>query len=133
MKNTVDWGKWPVAEKFPLDGMDELHMYWEPTYIQKGASIQCSVLTYLIKNADKKKAKILLMDQYLKEKAYLIKNDGRKKAKNGCNGSVLKGRGVDYAQTYSSCASQVGMKIFTAIAALTKYIIMLVSSPKETI
>eukprot|EP00957_Ditylum_brightwellii_P145378 11070922-Ditylum_brightwellii.AAC.1 len=54
----------------------------------------------------------------------MVKLDSRKKARNCCNGSVLKGKGVDYAHTYSSCTSQVGMKLFTAIAVLRNYIII---------
>eukprot|EP00957_Ditylum_brightwellii_P151538 11540886-Ditylum_brightwellii.AAC.2 len=53
-----------------------------------------------------------------------INHDGRKKARNCYNGSGLKGKGVDYAHRYSSCASQVGMKLFTAIADLGNYIII---------
>eukprot|EP00957_Ditylum_brightwellii_P200868 15311505-Ditylum_brightwellii.AAC.1 len=37
---------------------------------------------------------------------------------------ILKGKGVDYVHTYSSCASQIGMRIFTAIAAWKNYIIV---------
>eukprot|EP00957_Ditylum_brightwellii_P087530 6663386-Ditylum_brightwellii.AAC.1 len=55
---------------------------------------------------------------------YTIKHDGRKKARNCCNGSVSKGKGVDYAYNYSSCVSQVGMKLLTAIAAWNNYLII---------
>eukprot|EP00957_Ditylum_brightwellii_P131031 9994724-Ditylum_brightwellii.AAC.1 len=75
-------------------------MYGEPTYAPKGTKILHSVWIYM------------------------IKHDGRKKAHNCCNRSVLKGRGVDYAHTYLPCASQVGMELFTAIAAWNNYLIV---------
>eukprot|EP00957_Ditylum_brightwellii_P151073 11504037-Ditylum_brightwellii.AAC.1 len=92
LKREVDWGEWLAAEKVQLDSMEELNMYDAPTYAPKGTKILQPIWTYM------------------------VKHDGRKKARNCCNGSVLKGKGVDYAHTYLLCASQVGMKQFTAIA-----------------
>eukprot|EP00957_Ditylum_brightwellii_P098676 7516766-Ditylum_brightwellii.AAC.2 len=80
--------------------MEDLNMYDSPTYAPKGAKI------------------LHLMW------SYIVKHDGRMNARNCCNGSVLKGKGVDYAYTHSSCASQLRMKLFTAIAALHNYIII---------
>eukprot|EP00957_Ditylum_brightwellii_P099281 7562498-Ditylum_brightwellii.AAC.1 len=100
LKKKVDWGEWLASKKTQLDNMEDLEMYGEPTYAPKGAKSMCSICTYM------------------------IKHDGRKKAGNCCSGSVLKGKGVDYAHTYSSCASQVGMKLFTAIAAWNNYFII---------
>eukprot|EP00957_Ditylum_brightwellii_P183967 14013450-Ditylum_brightwellii.AAC.1 len=80
--------------------MEDLNMYDTPAYAPKGAKILQPMWTYMIKHND------------------------RKKARNCCNGSVLKGKGVDYAPTYSSCASQVGMKLFTTIAVLKNYLII---------
>eukprot|EP00957_Ditylum_brightwellii_P010220 772753-Ditylum_brightwellii.AAC.2 len=45
-------------------------------------------------------------------------------ARNCCNGSVLKGKGVENAHTYSSCTSQIGMKLFNTIDSLRNYIII---------
>eukprot|EP00957_Ditylum_brightwellii_P169197 12878492-Ditylum_brightwellii.AAC.1 len=80
--------------------MEELNMYDAPTYAQKGTKILRPVWTYM------------------------VKHDGRKKARNCCNGSVLKGKGVEYEHTYASRASQIGMKLFTTIASLHNYIII---------
>eukprot|EP00957_Ditylum_brightwellii_P171812 13079439-Ditylum_brightwellii.AAC.1 len=100
LKQEVDWGEWLTAEKVQLDSMEDLNMYDVTTYGTKGIKILQPMWTYM------------------------VKHDGRKKARNCCNGSVLKGKGIDYAHIYSSCASQIGIKLFTTIAALCSYIII---------
>eukprot|EP00957_Ditylum_brightwellii_P003173 241711-Ditylum_brightwellii.AAC.1 len=83
LKQEVDLGEWLAAEKVQLDSTEELNMYDAPTYAPKGTKMLQPVWTYA------------------------VKHDGRKKVRNCCNGSVLKGKEVDYAHTYSSCTSQV--------------------------
>eukprot|EP00957_Ditylum_brightwellii_P095225 7252884-Ditylum_brightwellii.AAC.1 len=80
--------------------MEDLNMHDARTYAPKGTKILQPVWTCM------------------------IKHDSRKKARNYCNGSVLKGKGVDYAHTYLSCTSQDDMKLFTAIAALHDYLLI---------
>eukprot|EP00957_Ditylum_brightwellii_P028455 2148554-Ditylum_brightwellii.AAC.1 len=70
LKNEVDRGEWVAAEKAHLDSMEELHVYRKPIYAPKGANMLQPVWTYL------------------------IKHDGHKKARHGCNGSILKGKGI---------------------------------------
>eukprot|EP00957_Ditylum_brightwellii_P212079 15366940-Ditylum_brightwellii.AAC.1 len=55
---------------------------------------------------------------------YVVKHDGKKKARNCCNGSILKCKGTEYVNTYSACASQTRMHLFTAIAAIKNYLIL---------
>eukprot|EP00957_Ditylum_brightwellii_P039677 3001681-Ditylum_brightwellii.AAC.1 len=55
---------------------------------------------------------------------YVVKHDSKKKARNCCNGSILKCKGTKYANTYSACASQTGICLFTAIAAIKNDLIL---------
>eukprot|EP00957_Ditylum_brightwellii_P076941 5848062-Ditylum_brightwellii.AAC.1 len=100
LKKEVDCREWLAAKKTQLDSMEDLGMYGEPTYAPKCTKILYSVWTYM------------------------MKHDGREKAQNCCNRSVLKGKGVDYAYTYSSCASHVGMTLFAASAVWNNYLII---------
>jgi hypothetical protein len=53
---------------------------------------------------------------------YYVKWDGTLKSHSCCDGSVLKGRGIAYAQHYTACISQPGMRIFWVIVAIRGWI-----------
>jgi hypothetical protein len=53
---------------------------------------------------------------------YNVKYEGTLKARNCCDGSVRKGRGIEYARHYTACISQQGMRIFWAITALRGWV-----------
>jgi hypothetical protein len=53
---------------------------------------------------------------------YNVKYEGNLKARNCCDGSVLKGRGIEYTRHYTACISQQGMIIFWAITALRGWV-----------
>eukprot|EP00957_Ditylum_brightwellii_P032537 2465371-Ditylum_brightwellii.AAC.1 len=80
--------------------MNKCNKYGEPILPPKNTTILCSIWTYV------------------------VKHDGRKKACNCCNGSVLKKKGNDYANTYSTYANQVGIRLFTSIVAIKNLLIL---------
>jgi hypothetical protein len=49
---------------------------------------------------------------------YAVKYEGTLKARNCCDGSVLKGRGIEFDRHYTTCISQQGMQILWAITVL---------------
>eukprot|EP00957_Ditylum_brightwellii_P089055 6781787-Ditylum_brightwellii.AAC.2 len=100
LKNKANWEEWLETEKKQLDEMDKCNIYGEPIIPPKNATILRLIWTYV------------------------VKHDGCKKAHNWCNGSMLKRKGNDYANTYSACASQVGMHLFIAIAAIKNYLVI---------
>jgi hypothetical protein len=53
---------------------------------------------------------------------YYVKCDGTLKSRSCCDGSVLKGRVIVYAQYYTACISQPDMRIFWAIVAIRGWI-----------
>jgi hypothetical protein len=53
---------------------------------------------------------------------YYVKWDGTLKSRSCCYGSVLKGRGIAYAQHYIAFISQPGMRIFWSILAIRGWI-----------
>jgi hypothetical protein len=53
---------------------------------------------------------------------YYVKRDGTLKPRSSCDGSVLKGRGIAYAQHYTACIYQPGMRIFWAMVAIRGWI-----------
>jgi hypothetical protein len=53
---------------------------------------------------------------------YNGKYEGTLKDRNCCDGSVLKGRGIEYARHYTACISQQGIRIFWAITALRGWV-----------
>jgi hypothetical protein len=53
---------------------------------------------------------------------YYVKWDGTLKSRSCCDGSVLKGRGIAYAQHYTACISQPGMMILWDMVAIRGWI-----------
>jgi hypothetical protein len=57
--------------------------------------------------------------------SYTVKRDGRKKDRMCCDGSVLRQKGLKYAQRcYAACISQTGMKIFFAYVIIKGWVIL---------
>ena len=96
-----DWEEWQQAEWEQLDEMHKCDMYGDPIKVHT-----------LPPDA------IILRAVW----AYRIKHGGRKKARNCCNGSPLRGKGIQYAKNFAACISQCGMRIFSAITAIKNYV-----------
>jgi hypothetical protein len=92
------WLRWKAAETKQLDSMAKDGMYGPPCKPPPGAIVLRQVWTYL------------------------VKWEGTLKARNCCDGLVLKGRGLAYAQHYTACISQPGMRIFWAIVAIKNWV-----------
>eukprot|EP00957_Ditylum_brightwellii_P038606 2918476-Ditylum_brightwellii.AAC.1 len=100
LKKEVNWDEWLAVKKKKLDKMHKCQIYGNPVRPPNKATILQSIWTYV------------------------VKHDSKKKARNCCNGSILKRKGTKYVNTYSACASQSGMQLLTAIAAIKNYLII---------
>jgi hypothetical protein len=98
LRKLACWSRWKLAETVQLNSMDKDGMYGPPC---------------------RPPADAIVLRQVWK---YNVKYEGTLKAHNCCDGSVLKGRGIEYAQHYTACISQQGMVIFWAITALRGWV-----------
>jgi hypothetical protein len=73
------WSRWKLAETTQLKRMDKDGMYGPPCKRPDGAVVLHQVWTYN------------------------VKYEGTLKTPNCCDGSVLKGRGIEYARHYTTC------------------------------
>jgi hypothetical protein len=92
------WSQWKQAETVQLNSMDKDGMYGPLCRPPADAIVLRQVWTYN------------------------VKYEGTLKARNCCDGSVLKGRGIEYARHYTACISQQGMRIFWAITTLKGWV-----------
>jgi hypothetical protein len=53
---------------------------------------------------------------------YYVKLDGTLKSRSCCDGYVLKGRDIAYAQHYTACISQAGMRICWSLVAIRGWV-----------
>jgi hypothetical protein len=98
LKKLACWPKWKRAEMIQLESMKKDGMYAPPCIAPSGAIVIRTVWTYY------------------------VKWDGTLKSRSCCDGSVLKGRGIAYAQTHTACISQPGMRILWAMVAIRGWI-----------
>jgi hypothetical protein len=98
LRELACWSRWKLAETVQLNRMDKDGMYGPPCRPHADATVLRQVWTYN------------------------VKYKGTLKAHNCCNGSVLKGRGIEYVRHYTACISQQGMIIFWAITALRGWV-----------
>jgi hypothetical protein len=92
------WSRWKQAKTVQLNSMDKDGMYGKPCRPPVDAIVLRQVWTYN------------------------VKYEGTLKARNCCDGSVIKGRGIEYARHNTACISQQGMIIFWAITTLRGWV-----------
>jgi hypothetical protein len=98
LRKLACWPKWKRAETTQLESMKKDDMYAPPGIARSGAIVLRTVWTYY------------------------VKWDGTLKSRSCCDGSVLKGRGVAYAQHYTACIYHPGMRILWSTVAIRGWI-----------
>jgi hypothetical protein len=88
------WDIWKRSETTQLESMKNDGMYGPPCITPRGAIVLHTVWTYYVKWG------------------------GTLKSRSCCDGSVLKGSGISFAQHYTACISQPGMNILWPIVAI---------------
>jgi hypothetical protein len=98
LRKLACWPKWKRAETIKLESMKKDDVYVPPCIAPIGAIVLRTVWTYY------------------------VKWDGTLKSRSCCDGSVIKGCGIAYAQHCMACISQPSMSIFWAMNAIQGWI-----------
>jgi hypothetical protein len=98
LRKLACWSRLKLAETVQLNSMDKDGMYGPPCRPPADAIVLRQVWTYN------------------------VKYEGTLKDRNCCDGSVIKGRGIEYSRHYTAYISQQGMRIFCPITALRGWV-----------